>query len=199
METRMPAVPTEILIELLSTTNQPRPGGSELRVWHDRICMWLHECLSSCRFRNNPNGGGFCEYISSNGSLDGSVESNGLFRVSRRQNAWNEAGQNHTVHTALAEEIRIVHGNQLHLSCSLSKESLIPAINDMLSAISVDFGRLIGVDIQATARHFESFGISSTCSSPPSSPPIACSANLRFEPRGCATPRRARVWAPVFT
>ena len=160
METRMPVVPTEILIELLSMTNQPRPGGSELRVWYDRICMWLQECLSNCRFCNNPNGGGLCEYISSNGSVDGSVESNGLFRVSRKQNAWNEAGQNHTVQTALAEEIWIVHGNQLHLSCSLSKESLIPAINDMLSAFSVDFGKLIGVDIQATARHFEFFGIS---------------------------------------
>lgn len=158
-ESCMPVVPVPILVQLLRMPAPPPPGDSPLRQGYERVSVWLSQCLRDCCFCNNPCGGGLCEYVSSRGTVDGGVEENGLFRVARKTNAWNEPGNGLVIPSALADEIWHKYGNQLNFSCSLSKESLTPAINDMLTVFFVDFGRLLDVQINDVTRHFAFFGI----------------------------------------
>jgi hypothetical protein len=158
LESGMPVVPIEDLIELLSMPNPPRQQDEELHRWYTEIREWLMDCVRFSRFCPNPSGGGFCEYVSSNGCPDGSLERNGLFRIqTKKAGIWGDSN-GHAVQQAMADEIWGVYRVDLHNSCALSRDSLIPGINDMLNGFFVDFWKLFGIKADSK-RHFDFFDV----------------------------------------
>ena len=159
LESGAPVVPIEDLIELLSMPTPPRSQNEELYRWYMEIREWLMDCLRYSRFCPNPAGGGLCEYVSSNGLPDGSLERTCLFRMTtKRPGVWTDFnGQ--AVQQAIADEVWGAYRADLQNSCALSREALIPGINDMLNGFYVDFWKLFGVETNPQ-RHFDFFGIS---------------------------------------
>ena len=179
IECGMPVVPIEILVQLMSMPSPPRARDTELRRWYDEIQTWLMDCLRNCRFCSNPNGGGLCEYISSNGQVDGGVEKNGLFRVAKKSNIWGEVG-GLAAQQAIADEIWAVYRADLYNSCAISKDALIPGINDMLNGFYVDCWKLLGVESNSQ-RHFDFFGITQHMQFSPYAPPDNGSSALAIK------------------
>ena len=158
IEVDMPIVPTSILTKIINLDDPP-PSDSPLYEWHEKICAFLYGCVINNRFCITPNGE-FCEYISSNGLDDGTVEESGVLRVDQAQNGWKESVEKNVVQTGLAEKTFEKFGDQLHHACSVSKASLICVIDDILSVFYVDVMKLLGVDIYNVDRLMALFGLS---------------------------------------
>ena len=158
-ETAMPIVPTHILVELLKTPARPR-NDSPARVWYDRVCAWLQVCVEQHRFC--PVEGAyneFTEYISSSGSEDGTVSSNGVLRVSLGYNAWKDRNSPRAAQTHLAEAVYRLYGAELMQACSMNQTAVSCAVDDMLSGFSVDIQKLLGVNMFDMDRHLQFFGL----------------------------------------
>ena len=162
-ECNMPIVPTKILVKLLSAddeliqlSNESTNDNNELKVWHDRIARWLVDCVAEHRFcpaDEMTYSGDYCEYITSAGLPDGSVETSGVLRVNQPTNSWKE------VPSLLADTLWSAYGLELHHACSLTKESMLCALEDMLNEFSVEIQKLFGVNMFDMQRHLQFFGL----------------------------------------
>ena len=153
-ECNMPLVPIAALTELLKM-DQP-PAAGPLREWYDRVVHWLVDCVAEHRFcpaDEMTYSGDYCEYISSAGLPDGSVEISGVLRVNQSTNAWKD------VPASLAEALWGAFGEELHHGCSVTKESMVCALEDMLSDFSVELQKLFGVNMFDMPRHWDFFGL----------------------------------------
>lgn len=160
-ECGMPLVPVNTLIELLGMDSPPRDGN--LKTWYDKIVAWLTDCVAQNRFcpseqtQGYPND--FCEYISSSGLPDGTVETPGVLRVNSTSNSWRMQTDRHMAQAALAKVLWEVYGTELYHSCALSEESMECAIDDMLGEFTVEIQKLLGVNMFDMERHLEFFGL----------------------------------------
>ena len=153
-ECNMPLVPTKVLVTLLSMDRPPSSGP--LKEWHDRITHWLADCVAEHRFcpaDEMTYSGDYCEYITSAGLPDGSVEISGVLRVNQATNSWKE------VPTLLAEVLWAAFGAELHHACSATKDSMACAVEDMLIEFTVEIQKLFGVNMFDMQRHLHFFGI----------------------------------------
>jgi len=153
-ECNMPIVPTKILVQLLSMDSPPRE--EELKAWYDRITRWLVDCVAEHRFcpaDKMTYSGDYCEYITSAGLPDGTVETSGVLRVNQATSSWKE------VPTQLAEVLWSSFGLELHHACSVTKESMVCALEDMLSEFSVEIQNLFGINMFDMQRHLNFFGL----------------------------------------
>ena len=153
-ECNMPLVPTPILIKLLSMESVPDEG--DLKAWYDRIVRWLVDCVAEHRFcpaDEMTYSGDYCEYITSAGLPDGSVETSGILRVNQASNSWKD------VPSQLAEVLWASFGLELHHACSVTKESMVCALEDMLNEFSVEIQKLFGVNMFDMQRHLHFFGL----------------------------------------
>jgi hypothetical protein len=159
IETNIPVVPVEIMIELLSTEDSAPPSeGTELREWYDRVAAWLNQCVLQHRFCINPEGDTFSEYITSNGTIVGGVTEDGVLRVGKDQNAWTDP-DSFAVPKLLAEHAWKKYGKELAHTFALSESSLAASIDEMLKTFEVGGMRLLGVDLGDTERHVNYFGL----------------------------------------
>lgn len=158
IETNVPVVPIDIMVELFTAEQGPPAEGSELRKWYDEVSAWLTQCVTQCRFCINPEGDSFSEYISSSGTVVGSVMENGVLRVAKEQNGWLDS-DSHTVPRALAEYTWSKYGQELLHTFSLSEAALVVCIDEMLKTFEVKGGNLLGFDIGDVERHAEYFGL----------------------------------------
>ena len=159
-ESSMPIVPTQILVELLKA-DQPPLSGSVLRPWYNRVRVWLEGCVAQNRFcpAEGANlGGEVTEYLSSAGQSDGSVE-RGSLRVNLAYNAWNDKMDPRAAPNRLAAAAYKMFGAELTHSCSVSRDALACAIEDMLTEFDVDIQKLLEVNMFDMQRHLQFFGI----------------------------------------
>ena len=157
-ECSMPLVPPKTLIQLLGMDSPPRNGP--LKVWYDRVVHWLMDCVAQNRFCPVDQGGDFCEYISSSGLPDGTVETPGVLRVNSNVNTWKMTTERQcNAPMALAKVLWEMHGQELHHSCAISEESMQCAIDDMMVEFTVEIQKLLGVNMFDMDRHLEFFGL----------------------------------------
>lgn len=159
-ECGMPIVPTHHLVELLRA-EQPPSDTSPLRQWYDKVRGWLEECVALNRFcpAEGANiGGDVTEYISSAGQGDGSVE-RAVLRVNLTYNAWNDKIDPKAAPTRIATSAFNVFGAELNHSCSVSRDALVCAIEDMLTEFDVDIQKLLEVNMFDMKRHLRFFGL----------------------------------------
>lgn len=154
-ETEMPIVPLDTLLGLLRRPTPPQDGAA--KEWYDRVAAWLRECLAKGRFCQA--GERLCEYVSSSGLPDGTVETDGVLRVAAGFNGWRDKMDPLVVQTLLAGVCYKQYGAELAHSCNVSKEVLVCAIDDMLREFSVDIQRFLEVSLFDMERHFAFFGI----------------------------------------
>jgi hypothetical protein len=154
-ECGMPLVPTPALVQLLSMDAPPR--GGELREWYDRVARWLAGCVAEHRFcpADEVCSGEYCEYITSAGLPDGTVEGSGVLRVNHgcQPGNWRDAPH------LLAEALWAAFGLELHHACSVTKESMVCALEDMLGDFSMEIQKLFGVNMFDMQRHLRFFGL----------------------------------------
>jgi hypothetical protein len=161
-ECGMPIVPVKTLIQLLGMESPPRDGSH--KAWYDRIVHWLTDCVAQNRFCQADQSmypGDHCEYISSSGLPDGTVETPGVLRVNGNVNSWKLQADKHTAQAALAKVLWDVFGSELHHSCAVSEESMQCAIDDMLGEFTVEIQKLLGVNMFDMDRHLQFFGLGS--------------------------------------
>ena len=161
-ECGMPIVPVKTLIQLLGMESPPRDGSH--KAWYDRIVHWLTDCVAQNRFCQADQSmypGDHCEYISSSGLQDGTVETPGVLRVNGNVNSWKLQADKHTAQAALAKVLWDVFGSELHHSCAVSEESMQCAIDDMLGEFTVEIQKLLGVNMFDMDRHLQFFGLGS--------------------------------------
>ncbi len=75
----MPIVPTGVLVQLLSMDRPPSSGA--LQEWYNRIVHWLVDCVAEhrlCPADEMTYTSDYCEYLTSAGLPDGSVEISGF-------------------------------------------------------------------------------------------------------------------------
>ena len=161
-ECEMPLVPVKTLIELLGMDSPPTDGVCKF--WYDRVVAWLKDCVAQNRFcpseqahHGYPND--FCEYISSSGLPDGTVETPGVLRVNNTINSWRMQADRHMAQAALAKVLWEVFGTELYHSCAVSEESMQCAIDDMLCEFTVEIQKLLGVNMFDMDRHLSFFGL----------------------------------------
>jgi hypothetical protein len=130
-----------------------------VRRWYDKICTWGVDCLSHSRFCPNPDGGGFSEYLSGDGDVDGGVENPGMFRLPDRHNRWADQNDHLTAHKNIAKRIWDRFGDQLGPACALSLESLVPGVEDILKSVNIKLDQMLGINIEPQ-RIFDFFGLS---------------------------------------
>ena len=153
-ECKMPIVPTPILVQLLSMEHLPVNGP--LKEWHERIMHWLVDCVAEHRFcpaDEMTYSGDYCEYLTSAGLPDGSVEIGGVLRINQATNSWKD------VPMQLAEVLWGAFGPELHHACSATKESMACALEDMLGEFSVEIQKLFGINMFDMQRHLHFFGL----------------------------------------
>ena len=103
-ECKMPIVPIDSLVELLSMQTPP-DEESGLYKHYASIRKWLMDCVTQNRFVPLESSDHyFTEYISSSGLADGTIECNGVLRVNLPFNAWKEP-EKRTAQLALAAVI----------------------------------------------------------------------------------------------
>jgi hypothetical protein len=159
IETNVPIVPVDIMIELLSTEDDAPPSqGTECRKWYDRVAAWLNQCVLQHRFCINPEGDTFSEYISSSGTIAGGVVEDGVLRVGKDQNAWMEQDFL-AVPKLLASLAWKKYGKELEHTFAVSENSLAAAIDEMLKTFQVGGARLLGLDLNNVERHVNYFGL----------------------------------------
>lgn len=157
-ECGMPIVPVKTLIQLLGMDRPPRDGS--LKLWYDRIVHWLTDCVAQQRFcpaDQATHAGEFCEYISSSGLPDGTVETPGVLRVNSSLNTWRIQPERHMAQAALAKVTWDVFGVELYHSCAVSEESMQCAIDDMIGEFTMEIQKLLGVNMFDMERHMEFF------------------------------------------
>lgn len=158
IETDIPVVPVDIMIQLFTAEQGPPAHGTELRRWYDEVAAWLTQCVEEHRFCLNPEGDSFSEYISSNGQLSGAVVENGVLRVSQEQNLWADSDV-YTAPKAIARGVWEKFGKELAHTFALSETSMAAAIDEMLKTFEVGGKNLIGFDVCNIERHTEYFGL----------------------------------------
>jgi hypothetical protein len=158
IETNIPVVPVDILIALFTSEHGPPSNGTEHRVWYDQIAEWLVQCVEHCRFCMNPEGDSFSEYISSNGTMSGSVVENGVIRVAQEQNGWMDSDPQ-TVPRLLAMSTWEKFGKELTHTFAVSEPSIVAAIEEMLKTFEVGAGKLLGFNVCDVDKHIEFFGV----------------------------------------
>ena len=156
-ECKMPIVPTHVLAELLRAPARPL-RDSALRPWYDKVAQWLHDCIRENRFCPIDGTGQFSEYVSSAGQADGATDG-GVLRVNLSYNAWNDKLNPRAAPTRIAAELFNAHGAELHHSCSVTKDSMACALEDMLTEFSVDLQKLLEANMFDMERHLKFFGI----------------------------------------
>jgi hypothetical protein len=159
IETNIPVVPIDIMLALFTAQNGPPALGTEHRMWYDKVCAWLTQCVAQCRFCINADGSSFSEYISSSGTVTGGVMEDGVLRVGKDQNGWMDS-DNLVVPKFLAEHAWTKYGQELAHTFSLSETSLVACIDEMLKTFEVRGGKLLGFDVGDIERHVEYFGLS---------------------------------------
>jgi hypothetical protein len=159
IETNVPVIPVDSLIELLTDESGPPMPGTKNRVYYDSVCDWLNQCVLQHRFCINPEGDSFSEYISSSGTATGGVVENGVLRVGKDQNGWMDP-DSLTVPRFLAEHTWIKYGKELEHAFALSESSLTAGIDEMLKTFQLEGKKLLGVDLNDTDRYAEFFGLS---------------------------------------
>lgn len=159
IETNIPVVPIDIMIQLFTAEHEPPDEDSELRKWYNEVSAWLTQCVTQCRFCLNPEGDSFSEYISSSGSAIGNVMENGVLRVARDQNGWLDS-DSLTVPRLLAEYTWSKYGQELAHTFALSEAALVACIDEMLKTFEVRGGKLLGFDVGNVERHVRFFGLS---------------------------------------
>lgn len=102
----------------------------------------------------------FCEYISSSGLPDGTVETPGVLRVNSNVNTWKTQADRHQAQAALAKTLWEVYGTELFHSCAVSEDSMQCAIDDMLGEFTLEIQKLLGVNMFDMDRHLDFFGLS---------------------------------------
>ena len=153
-ECNMPLVPTKVLVQLLSMERPPSSG--DLKEWYDRVVHWLVGCVAEHRFcpaDEMTYSGDYCEYLTSAGLPDGTVETNGVLRINQTTNSWKE------VPTLLAEVVWGAFGPELHHSCSVTKDSMACAVEDMLGEFTIEMQKLFGINMFDMERHLHFFGL----------------------------------------
>jgi hypothetical protein len=150
-ECKMPIIPIEDLIQLLSSQRAPEQHDS-LYKSYTSVRKWLLDCVRKNRFvpvevisevRVEPE---FTEYISSAGLPDGPVASNGVLRVSSSTNLWREP-EKRLAQSALAAVTFEKYGQELGSTCSVTAECLEVVVDDMIMAFRVDLQRVLGVSL----------------------------------------------------
>ena len=159
-ECRMPIVPIKDLIELLRAENVP-DQGTELRRHYDSVHRWLVDNVVRHRFCPADlfaYSNEYCEYISSSGLADGTMEDNGVLRVNQTVNGWKESDKR-SVQEALSSVVFERYGDELESACSVTRETMGCAIDDMLDGFSVELQKLLGVSMFDMERHITFFGL----------------------------------------
>lgn len=159
-ECAMPIVPVNTLIELLGMDSPPKEG--QTKVWYDRLAHWLSDCVAQNRFCPSEQGAfsnDFCEYISSSGLPDGTIETAGVLRVNSSTNTWKMQADRHAAQAALAKVLWETFGTELYHSCAVSEESMQCAIDDMIGEFTMEIQKMLGVKMFDMDRHLEFFGI----------------------------------------
>jgi hypothetical protein len=158
-EVKMPIVAIDTLVQLLKMENPPQQSETLLFKGYQQICSWLQDCLVQHRFCPSDlfaPSHDFTPYLSSSGLSDGSVESGGVLRVNMSTNGWREAADKHVVESVLAEETVRVYGEELKHSCSVSKSSLICALQDSMNGFALHIQKLLGINFDLK-RHVSFF------------------------------------------
>jgi hypothetical protein len=159
-ECGMPLVPVKTLIQLLSMDSPPVASDGSIKSWYDRVVSWLSDCVDQhrfCPFDQASYSSDYCEYISSSGLPDGSVETPGVLRVNNNLNSWKVQPERHHAQAALAKVLWSSFGTELFHSCAVSEESMQCAIDDMLGEFSLEIQKLLGVNMFDMERHLEFF------------------------------------------
>ena len=160
-ECGMPLVPPKTLIQLLGMESPPRSGP--LKVWYDRVSLWLRDCVAQNRFCPVEQSGyseEYCEYISSSGLQDGNVETPGVLRVNSNTNLWKMSTERQSnASLAMAKVLWEIFGQELMHSCAVSEESMQCAIDDMLVEFTVEIQKLLGINMFDMERHLEFFDL----------------------------------------
>lgn len=160
-ESGMPIVPVQVLVQLLGMEGSP-PRDGPLKVWHSRIVNWLSDCVAQNRFcpaDQTVYSGDFCEYVSSAGLSDGTIETPGVLRVASNSNLWKTQSDRHLAQAAMAKALWEIYGSELYHSCALSEDSMQCAIDDMLGEFAVEIQKLLGVNLFDMERHLRFFGL----------------------------------------
>jgi hypothetical protein len=110
-----------------------------------------------CPADQATHAGEFCEYISSSGLPDGTVETPGVLRVNSSLNTWRIQPERHMAQAALAKVTWDVFGVELYHSCAVSEESMQCAIDDMIGEFTMEIQKLLGVNMFDMERHMEFF------------------------------------------
>ena len=158
-ETEMPIVPLDALLGLLRRPAPTQDGPA--KEWYDKVAAWLRDCLAKGRFCQA--GEWLCEYVSSSGLPNGTVETDGVLQVAASFNGWRDKMDPLVVQTLFAGVCYKHYGAELAHSCNVSNEVLVCAIDGMLREFSVDihWQRFLEVSLFDTdmERHFAFFGI----------------------------------------
>ena len=160
-ECGMPLVPVKTLIQLLGMDRPPSDGS--VKVWYDKVVQWLTDCVAQNRFCPSEQAAysnDFCEYITSSGLPDGTVETPGVLRVNSSINLWKTQSDRHAAQAALAKVLWDVYGTELYHSCAVSEDSMQCSIDDMMGEFTVEIQKLLGVNMFDMERHLEFFGLS---------------------------------------
>ena len=157
----MPIIPVQTLIQLLGMDSPPTEGS--IKSCYDSVVNWLSECVTQNRFCPSDQAAcsnDFCEYISSSGLPDGTVETPGVLRVNSSVNTWKTQPERHQAQSSLAKVVWDVFGTELFHSCAVSEESMQCALDDMLGEFTLEIQKLLGVNMFDMERHLEFFGLS---------------------------------------